>query len=324
MAPYLLRRIVQAIPVLFFVSVAVFSMTHMLPGDPVRALVPVGDQTADPATMEKSIQRVRHQYGLDLPVPVQYVRWVGKVLTGDLGTSIATRRGVTETLRRRLPISITLGLLAWVISLTIAVPAGILAATHRGSLLDVGATIVSVASVAIPGFWLGMLLILVFVVWLGWLPPPGSYVPIWQDPVRGLQLTILPALALAGFTTAAIMRLTRSSMLEVLSQDYIRTARAKGLRERHVILSHAIRNASLAVVTVLGLQVIFFFSGSVIIERMFAIPGVGSMALDAIFGRDFPVIQGFVLLVAVTVVVANLVVDVLYGIIDPRIRRAGR
>lgn len=323
MAIYIIRRLLQAIPVLFFVTVAVFSMVHLLPGDPVRSLVPVGDQTVDPEAYEESVQRVRRQYGLDKPLPVQYLRWLGHAFQGDLGTSISTRRGVSEMIKDRLPVSFSLGVMAWLISMSIAVPAGIIAAMHRNSPLDLLATVVSVATVAIPGFWMGMLLILVFVVWLGWLPPPGSFVPIWEEPVRGFQLTILPALALAGFTTASIMRLTRSSMLEVLAQDYIRTARAKGLAERRVVLAHALRNAALPVVTVMGLQVILFFSGSVIIERLFAIPGVGFMALNAIFSRDFPVIQGFVLMIAVTVVTVNLIVDILYGLIDPRIRRAG-
>ena len=322
MGLYIIGRLLQAIPVLFFVSVAVFSMVHMLPGDPVRSLVPVGDQTVDPVTYEESVQRVRRQYGLDKPLVVQYFRWLSRALQGDLGTSIATRRGVTEMIQDRLPVTFSLAAVAWLLSMSIAIPAGIIAATHRNSPIDIAATVGAVATVAMPGFWLGMLLILLFVVWLGWLPPPGSFVPIWEDPGRGFKLTILPALALSGFTTAAIMRLTRSSMLEVLAQDFIRTARAKGLVERRVILSHALRNAALPVVTVMGLQVIFFFSGSVIIERMFAIPGVGFMALDAIFGRDFPVIQGFVLMVAVAVVLSNLTVDIIYGILDPRIRRA--
>jgi peptide/nickel transport system permease protein len=324
MIPYVLRRLVQAVPVLFFVSVGVFSLMHMLPGDPVRSLIPVGDQTSDPREFEAAVRRVRHQYGLDLPVPVQYLRWIGNAFRGDLGTSITTRRSVSEMMRRRLPITASLGVLAWVLSLLVAVPAGIIAAMRRGSAVDFAATIVSVATVAIPGFWLGMLLILLFVVWLQWLPPPGAYVPIWQNLSTGLKLTILPAISLSGFTTAAIMRLTRSSMLEVLAQDYIRTARAKGLHERSIVIVHAIRNAALPVVTVLGLQVIFFFSGSVIIERMFSVPGVGAMAVDAIFSRDFPVIQGFVLMVAVTVVLVNLVVDAMYGLLDPRIRYAGR
>ncbi len=320
MLVYIVRRLLQALPVLFFVSVAVFSMVQLLPGDPVRSLIPVGDQTVDPAAYEEAVQRVRHQYGLDQPPPVQYLRWLGRASRGDLGTSIATRQQVSDMIRHRLPVTITLGLMSALISVCIAIPAGVIAAVNRNSWQDVSATVFSLTTVAMPGFWLGMLLILVFVVWLGWLPGPGSYVRMWDDPVEGFKLSILPAVALSGFSTAALMRLTRSSMLEVLAQDFVRTARAKGLAEHTVVLRHALRNAALPVITFMGLQAIFVFSGSVIIERLFAIPGVGSMAIDAIFTRDFPVIQGFVLVTATVVVVINVAVDIIYGIANPLIR----
>jgi peptide/nickel transport system permease protein len=317
---FTIRRLVQSLIVLFFVSIAVFAMVHFLPGDPARQLVPVGDQTLDPEQYEASVERVREQYGLNDPLPVQYVRWIGRAMQGDLGVSIQTKQEVGSMIQQRLPVTMTIGIIAAVISLIIAIPAGVIAATRRNSGLDIFATITSLSTVAIPSFWLGMLLILVFVVWLGWLPGPGSYVKLWVDPVESLKRTILPALALSGYTTAALMRLTRSSMLEVLSQDYIRTARAKGLRGWTVLVRHAIRNALMPVITFFGLQVIFLLSGSVIIERLFAIPGAGAMAIDAIFQRDFPVIQGFTLVVAALVVLVNFLVDVTYGLIDPRIR----
>ena len=320
MTAFLIRRSLEAIPVLFLVSVAVFSMVHLLPGDPVRSLIPVGDQTVDPREFEETVQRVRKEHGLDDPLPQQYVRWLMKALRGDLGTSIATKQDVSTVIKDRLPVTVSLGLLSAVISLTIAIPAGIIASLRRNSWLDIVATVFSLCFVAMPGFWLGMLLILVFVVWLDMLPGPGSYVALWDDPWRSFKLSIMPALALSGFSMAAMMRLTRSSMLEVLAQDYIRTARAKGLAQKDVVLRHALRNAALPLVTFLGLQTIFVFSGSVVIERLFAIPGVGSMAVDAIFSRDFPVIQGMVFVTAIVVVAVNVLVDVLYSVVDPRIR----
>jgi peptide/nickel transport system permease protein len=321
---FIVQRLLQAIPVLFFVSVAVFSMMQLLPGDPVRSLIPVGDQTLDPVAYEEAVQRVRKQYGLDDPVPVQYFRWLGRAFQGDLGTSIATRQEVSDMIKNRLPVTVSVGLISAFISVAIAIPAGVIAALKRNSWMDITATVFSLSTVAMPGFWLGMLLILVFVVWLDWLPGPGAYVKLWDDPVRSFKLTILPAIALSGFSTAALMRLTRSSMLEVLSQDYVRTARAKGLAERTVIGRHALRNAALPVITFLGLQAIFLFSGSVIIERLFAIPGAGAMAIDAIFSRDFPVIQGFVLVSATVVVLVNVAVDIVYGLVNPLVRVGGR
>ncbi|MCC7363170.1 MAG: ABC transporter permease [Dehalococcoidia bacterium] len=320
MVSFVIRRSLEALPVLFFVSVAVFSMVHLLPGDPVRSLIPVGDQTVDPAEFEEAVQRVRKEHGLDDPLPQQYVRWLTRALSGDLGTSIATKQHVATMIRERLPVTVSLGAMSALISLSIAIPAGVIASLRRNSWVDIVATVFSLCFVAMPGFWLGMLLILVFVVWLDVLPGPGSYVELWVDPWRSLQLSIMPAIALAGFSMAALMRLTRSSMLEVLAQDYIRTARAKGLGKKSVVLRHALRNAALPLVTFLGLQTIFVFSGSVVIERLFAIPGVGSMAVDAIFSRDFPVIQGMVFVTAFVVVVVNVLVDVVYSVVDPRIR----
>jgi peptide/nickel transport system permease protein len=320
MISFMIRRSIQALPVLFFVSVAVFSMVHLLPGDPVRSLIPVGDQTVDPQAYEEAVQRVRREHGLDDPLPQQYLRWLTNALSGDLGTSIATKQDVGTMIKERLPVTASIGVLSAIISLSIAIPAGVVASLRRNSWVDIVATVFSLCFVAMPGFWLGMLLILVFVVWLGVLPGPGSYVELWVDPWRSLQLSIMPAVALAGFSMAALMRLTRSSMLEVLAQDYVRTARAKGLSNRAVTVRHALRNAALPLVTFLGLQTIFVFSGSVVIERLFAIPGIGSMAVDAIFSRDFPVIQGMVFVTAFVVVAVNVLVDVIYGVVDPRIR----
>lgn len=320
MTAYVVRRILQSIPVLFFVSLVVFLLMHMLPGDPVRSLIPVGESALEEEQREKTIQLVRKRYGFDKPVPIQYFQWVGNALRGDLGKSVRTKRGVTEMIIDRLPVTATLAAVSWVISMTIAVPAGVIAAIRRNSMLDVGATVTTMAGVAMPSFWLGILLILVFTWWWRVLPAPGAFVPVWEDPIKGLKLLILPAIALGVTTTASVMRLTRSSMLEVLAQDYIRTARAKGLRERSVIWLHGLKNAMLPVVTVMGLQMIAKLSGTVIIEQMFAIPGLGRMALGAIYGRDYPVVQGFVLFIATLVITFNLLVDITYAYLDPRIR----
>jgi peptide/nickel transport system permease protein len=223
-------------------------------------------------------------------------------------------------LMARLPVTVSLGIFSMILSLAVAVPAGIIAAVKHNRWPDMVLTVVSVGAVAVPGFWLGMILILVFVVWFGWLPGPGGYVRFWDDPWQSFQLTVLPAVALGMASMGSMMRLTRSSMLEVLGRDYIRTARAKGLSTRTVTVRHALRNASIPLISALGFQAIGMFSGSVIIERVFAIPGSGSMAVDGIYSRDFPVVQGFVLIAATVVVLINLSVDLAYGVVDPRIR----
>lgn len=310
---YIIRRLLQMIPTLLLVTMATFSLL-LLPGDPVTALLS-GGESLD----QETLRLARHDLGLDQPIPVQYVMWLGRALHGDLGKSTSTRQPVTTEIMARVPATLQLGITAWLFSVVVALPAGIISAVRRNSWLDISATLVSMAGVAIPGFWLGILLILFFGVALHLLPPSG-FVSVFKDPVQGLQLLVMPAFSLGASMAALNMRQIRSAMLEVLAQDYVRTARAKGLRERSVIWLHALKNALLPVVTIMGLQVGRIIAGAVVTEQVFAIPGVGRLAVSAIFLKDFPVVQGIVLLCAVTVLIANLVTDLLYGLLDPRIR----
>lgn len=321
MQTYVLRRLVQALPVIFLVTLLVFLLLQLLPGDPAVALLPPGDTTSDTAEYQKALDRVRDQYGLNDPLPVQYVRWLGNALQGDLGTSIRSRQPVTELLTSKFPMTAQLALVAWLFAMSIALPAGIISAVRRNSPLDIVATVMAMAGVAMPSFFLGIMLILTFTWWIPILPAPGGTVPLfWENPLQALKSLILPSLALGLGSTASVMRLTRSSLIEALAQDYVRTARAKGLAGRSVVLSHALRNALLPVVTVIGIQWVYLLAGSVIIEQMFAIPGMGRLAVGAIQGRDYVVVQGFVLFIATIAIVFNLIIDILYGYLDPRIR----
>lgn len=301
------------IPVLILVTGLVFSLLLLIPGDPIRAIVGVGE-----ALDEEQMEAMREKLGLDKPIPVQYVVWLGKALRGDFGESNHTNQSVMFEIKNRLPVTIQLGLSAWIISIFIAIPAGIISAMKRGSKTDFLATILSMGGVAIPGFWLGIMLILLFGMVLEWLPTHG-FVSLFENPIQGIRHLILPALSMGLAGAALNMRQTRSAMLEVLAQDYVRTARAKGLRESRVIWVHALKNSLLPVVTIMGLQIGRLFGGTVIIETLFAIPGMGRLMVDSIFYRDFPVVQTCVLIVAVTVLVANLVTDILYAYLDPRI-----
>jgi peptide/nickel transport system permease protein len=322
MLRYVTGRLISTLPVLFVVSVIVFSLMHLLPGDPIEALFPVEDSRVTAEERQQIIDRIRERYGLNEPVPVQYGKWIGRALRGDLGESIRTKEDVGRMILDRIPVTAQLALLALAVAVTIALPVGVISAVKRNSPLDLFITTIAMAGVAIPNFYLGMLLILLFTFELSVLPPPGNYVALWDDPVRSLRLMALPALALGLGASAVLLRLIRSSLLEVLAQDYIRTAQAKGLARRRVILRHGLRNALLPVVTVLGLQFIHLLGGTVIIEQIFALPGLGRMTVAAIRALDFPVVQGFVLFIGVVVVLGNLVVDLVYAFLDPRIRLA--
>jgi peptide/nickel transport system permease protein len=311
---YFVRRILQMIPVLGIITFMVYALMFAIPGDPVLALVGPGE-SLDAEQMEA----VRQEYNLDEPVIVQYGIWLGRALQGDLGRSTQNYRPVTEELKVRARVTLQFGLVAWVLAIVIGVPAGIVSAVYRGKPVDFIATIFSIAGVAIPNFWLGIMAILYFGVILGWLPTQG-YVDIFVDPVEGLRHMVLPAFALGITSWALIMRQSRSAMLEVLAQDYVRTANAKGLSKRSVIWIHALRNALLPVVTVFGLQTGRIFAGSVVIETLFGIPGMGQFMVQAIFARDFMSVQGAVLLMALAVLIANLLTDLIYAWLDPRIR----
>jgi peptide/nickel transport system permease protein len=314
MRQYIARRMLQIVPVLLIVTFLVFAMMWAIPGDPVRAFIGPGE-TLD----AKQMELLRRQHHLDQPLVVRYLIWLGDALAGDLGRSTINNRRVAHEVGERAIITLQLGLVAWVVSVLIAVPAGIVSAVYRGRPVDYLATVISIGAVAVPGFWLGIMMILLFGVTLGWLPTQG-YVSIFDDPLEGLRHMLLPAFSLGITSCALIMRQTRSAMLEVMAQDYIRTARAKGMAERVVIWIHALRNSLLPVVTVLGLQTGRIFAGAVVIETLFRIPGMGQLLVQAVFQQDFTVVQGSVLIMAMAVLLANLATDIAYAWLDPRIK----
>ncbi|MCC6388434.1 MAG: ABC transporter permease [Dehalococcoidia bacterium] len=314
MSGYLVRRALNAIPLLLIVTMAVFALTH-LSGDPVAAIVGGGEVASNPELEA----RIRHDLGLDDPLPVQYLNWLKGVVQGDLGRSIQTHRPVRETLADRLPTTLQLALCAWAIGILISLPLGIIAAVRQNTWVDHGATVLALSGVAVPSFWMGLMFILVFGVWMGVLPPSG-FVSVTDNPLKAAQYLVLPAITLGVHQTGSLTRQMRSAMVEVLNQDYVRTARAKGLVERSVVIRHGVRNAMLPVLTVLGLQAGALVGGTVVVEQVFAIPGMGRLALTAVLQHDIPVVQGFVLVATLAVVTANLVTDVMYGVLDPRIQ----
>jgi len=314
MTAYLVNRGLQTIPLLFIVTFLSFSLLLLLPGDPVTSLLSQGE-AVDPELREA----YRKELNLDKPIPVQYIFWLGRASVGDFGNSTQTRRPVAEELRSRVPATLQIGIAGFIVGLLIGIPAGIAAAVWHNSMIDRVVTLFSVAGVAIPGFWFGIMLILLFAVKLHWLPALG-FERITDDPVRALKLMILPATVIGWELSAVITRQLRSAMLEVLRQDYVRTARAKGLHERRVVWLHALRNALLPVVTVIGLLLGRILAGAVVIETIFAIPGVGRLLVGAVRAHDFPVVQAIVLMVAISVVFMNIITDVVYAVLDPRIR----
>ncbi|MDQ7800723.1 MAG: ABC transporter permease [Armatimonadota bacterium] len=301
---YVLKRVLLALPVLLGVSVVVFVAIRLIPGDPAQIM-------AGQAATEEVVRQIRQSLGLDQPLPVQYLYFLRNVVRGDLGRSLFNGAPVVEELGQRFPRTVRLALASIVVASLIGVPAGILAATRHLSWLDTLVMLVALVGVSMPVFWLGLNLILVFSVRLQWLPAFGY--ETWRH-------LLLPSVTLGAASAAIVARMTRSSMLEVLGQDYIRTARAKGLAERVVVNRHALRNALIPVVTVLGLQLGTLLSGAVLTETVFAWPGIGRLLVDAVLARDYPIIQGATLLIAATFVALNLAVDLLYGLLDPRIR----
>ncbi|EKG38350.1 MULTISPECIES: ABC transporter permease [Pseudomonas] len=314
MLMFILRRLLSSIPTLILVSLFVFTLQKLLPGDPVLAMA---GEERDPAVMEY----LRDKYRLDDPIPLQYLNWVGNVLTGDLGTSLRTEQPVTTLLASKLPVTIELAVLALLIALLIGIPTGIISAVRKGSAVDYGANVVALSGISIPHFWLGILLIMVFAVKLQWLPASG-FVPMGEDFGQNLKTLILPAFVLGAGLSGILMRHTRSAMLEVLRADYVRTARAKGLFPRTVILKHALRNALMPIITLTTLLFGELLGGAVLTEQVFSIPGFGKMIVDAVFNRDYAVVQGVVLCVAIGFLMLNLLADVLYRLINPRLRTA--
>ena len=311
MIAQIIKRILMVIPKLLAVSIILFFLINILPGDAATGMI-------SNDTSVEYYEQLRKDMGLDRPAAVRYLSWVGGILRGDMGKSLINNQPVAERIAQRLPVTLELTFLAIIVSIVIAVPVGILSAVKRNSALDVGASIFSMLGVAMPSFWLGMLLIIAFCLNLRILPASG-YTPPSQSLVDNLRRMILPAISVGIGFTATVMRQTRSALLEVLGQDYVLTARAKGLRERIVIWKHALRNALVPVITVISMQIGRLIGGVIVTESVFVLPGMGSAISDAILSRDYPVVMGFILVVASVVVFVNMVVDVLYIFIDPRI-----
>ena len=312
LALFVARRLVVLVPTLFFVSVLIFSLQQLLPGDAALALA--GEERD-----ETAVAAIRARYHLDRPVVVQYAIWMGKVLRGDLGESLRSRLPVSELLASKLPVTLELACASMLIALAIGIPAGVLSAARRGSLADLTANFVALSGLSVPHFWLGIMLILLFAVRLGWLPASG-YVAPWEDLGRNLTTILLPSIVLGTGVAGVMMRHTRGAMLQTLSADYVRTARAKSVPERLVILKHALRNALIPVITLGAIEFGRLLSGAVLTEQIFAIPGFGKLLVDGVFNRDYAVVQGVVLVSAGLYVFLNLLADVLYFVANPRLR----
>ena len=312
MKQYILLRLMQLIPVLLLTSVAVFMLIRVIPGDPAHII-------AGAEATPEQLEAVRNQLGLDQPLPVQYVIWLGRVLRGDLGKSVISDLPVTTIIAQKLPVTVELTIAALLFSLMLSVPLGILSAVWPRSWVASGAFWWNAVAMAVPTFWLGILLMLFFGLKLKVLPTSG-HVPFFSDPLKALRFLVLPALTLGAHVSAVLARFLRSALLETLHQDYVRTARAKGLVERQVVLGHVLKNALIPVVTVLGLQFGVFMGGAVITEALFDYPGMGRMMLQAILTRDYTLIQGTILFIVSAFVLINLVTDIVYAFLDPRIR----
>jgi peptide/nickel transport system permease protein len=304
MTAYLVRRILLTIPVLLLTAVLVFSALHLAGGDPVMLLVP-------PNAPQETREAVRAKLGLDKPLPVQFLTYMSHVIRGDLGRSILSRQEVSELIWQKIPVTAELGAASFFLAYLLALPLGIVAALNRNKFLDWFCMVLALIGVSMAGFWLGLMLMYVFAAKLKWLPPTGY---------GGLEYLILPTLALALPRVGRIARISRSSLLEVIGQDYIRTARAKGLSERVMVIRHALRNALIPIISMMGLDLGYIVGGSVVTEAVFARPGIGDMMLRAIFSRDFPALQGCMFVLALAVILSNIMADLAYVVVDPRIR----
>ena len=309
---YVARRLVVLVPTLFFVSLLIFSLQQLLPGD---AAVALAGEEHDPV----AVAAIRQKYHLDRPVPIQYAIWMGRVLRGDFGESMRNKIPVSQLLAAKLPVTVELAVCSMAIALLIGIPAGIIAAVKHGRPVAVAANVLALSGLSVPHFWLGIMLILLFAVHLGWLPASG-YVSPWEDLRRNLATIALPSFVLGTGVGGIMMRHTRGAMVETLGADYVRTARAKSVRERMVVLKHALRNALIPVVTLGAIEFGRLLSGAVLTEQIFAIPGVGKLLVDGVFNRDYAVVQGVVLVSATLYVVLNLLADLLYFVANPRLR----
>ncbi len=313
--PYLVKRLLMMIPTLLGVALLVFLMLRVLPGDIVEIKLSADGAVVNPETLAAE----RARLGLDQPMPVQLQQWLTGLVTGELGNSMWTGRPVYDEIATRLPLTLQVAFMATLIAVAIAIPMGTLSALYRNSWLDYALRIGTIAGLAVPSFWLGMLLIMVLLLYFDWLPPLG-YVSIWEDPWTNLSTLIWPALVVGVRYSAVVARMVRSSIIEVLQEDYVRTARAKGVYERTVIGTHAMRNAMLPTITVVGLEFAFLLGGLVVTEQVFNLNGIGRLFVQAAANNDFTLIQGLVMLIALVFVIVNLLIDLLYVLLDPRIR----
>jgi peptide/nickel transport system permease protein len=311
----ILRRLLSAVPILVIVSLITFAMIHLIPGDPAAAIAGLS------ATPEQ-IASIRHDLGLDQPLLTQLVRWYASLLHGDLGRSLLLGQPVMQATMFRLPVTIELSLYALLITLVLGLISGVLAALRQNTWVDQAAMVFAMIGISLPNFYLGLLMIILFAVDLGWLPS-GGYVALSEDPLGWLASSTMPAVSLALLLTGLLARITRSTMLEVLRQDYIRTARAKGLPRRVVVVKHALANALIPIVTVIGIIVSLLISGAVVTETLFSIPGVGQLLTQAVLNRDYPMVQGGLLIVTALLVLVNIGVDVCYAFLDPRVHYEG-
>ena len=318
MRQYALKRIALIIPTVLLVSIIVFTVMRLLPGDPALVILSEGDASFT----QEELEDLRRQLGTDRPIVVQYVDWIGGLIQGDLGTSIwRSGQPVSKLVGDRIFRTLELAVLAIVIAVLFAVPLGVVSAIKPDSMIDYLARIVSLVGISVPTFFAGLLVVLVLSRGFNWLPPLG-YADLWDDPWKNVQQMFLPALALGFYDMAFIARVTRSSMMEIIREDYMRTARAKGLAERIVLVRHGLKNAVLPILTISGWQFGRLFGGTVIIESIFKVPGIGTLLIETVFQRDFPTIQAIIIVIAVSIVIINLLVDLLYGLLDPRIRYA--
>jgi peptide/nickel transport system permease protein len=313
MRQYLLVRIAQLLPALFLASIAIWALIYLLPGDPAIAIL-------GPNATPDQLQAVREALGLNQPAPVQYIGWLSRVAHGDFGISYQTGLPVMQLIAERAIATVQLGTMAFVVSMCIGVTLGVIAAANPNSAAAKVVGAYNSLTLALPSFWLGLLLILLFGVWLKILPPASGFVPIWQDPLAALRASALPVITLASYTSGIVARFVRSAMLDVLGADYVRTARAKGVDEQRVVWRHALRNALLPTVTVLGLQFGAFIGGAVVTEGVFNYPGLGTLVLSSVTTRDYTVLQGAILLIVASFTLVNLAVDLLYAFLDPRVQ----
>jgi peptide/nickel transport system permease protein len=318
-ARYAAHRLVQLAPTLFIITLVVFLLIHLIPGDPVLVMLGYASDSESGAFSRAVYDATRARLGLDLPIPVQYATWLGNALRGDLGDSLISGQPVASLILQRLPATLYLALAALLLAVVIAIPAGVLAAVRQNTVADYGTMAAVIVGISVPNFWLALILILVFSIQLRWLPTFGYADPA-ADPGRFLQHIAMPAVVLGVYTAAQITRFVRAEFLEQLGQDYVRTARLKGLPERVVLWKHVLKNSLVVTTTAMGFQVIHLLGGSTVVETVFAYPGVSYLLLQSIYARDFPIVQGVVLFMAITVVLVNFAVDLTYRALDPRVR----